>query len=405
MNTINTQIKDIFDAIEKDKEQAVSLVSELVSIPTVNPPGLNYLKMVCYLEKKLKSIGLIPKRIVAPLEMGENRILCLAGWNVGAKKTFHINFHYDVVPAGENWRTDPFTAVIKNNKIFGRGTVDTKGNIAALFTAVSYIKKKGLSPASNLELSFTPDEETGGRAGFGYLVKNNLINPNFALGEGHSGNYICNGNKGGIRLEVEVLGKSCHASTPYLGKNAFDSMLVVASELKKIQDKISKKFTKVSTKDKREKFATMVMGGKLQGGDTANVVPNRVIFSIDRRVLPEEDIKFAQRQILDVIKRAQSTGIRINIKTQMFENPVYVDKNENICRISAQAVKAVTGRDARFAIMGGLTDLRYLQEKGISCVGYGATGGNSAHCANEFVYVDSVIKTAKVFAYIILNLT
>ncbi len=389
-------------AIENDKDSLISSLADMISIPTVNPPGLNYHKMADYLRKKAQSLGIDTKMITPKTQT--DRVSVILRWDMGSKNTFHINYHYDVVPASLKWNTDPFIPLIKDGKVFGRGAEDSKGNIASLFHTLSSIKKMGLKPSSNLEISFTPDEESGGRAGFGYLVKNKIINPDFALGEGHSRNYICNGNKGGIRVEVEVMGKSCHASTPYLGRNAFEDMLVIANRLKTLERMISKRSTKHNTKDRREKFATMVMGGKLQGTDTANAVPSRVVFSIDRRVLPEENMKDAYNEIIMLIKDIKKNyGIKINVKTQMIENPVYVNEKQHICKVASEGVRLATGKTARFAIVGGLTDLRYLQEKGIACIGYGVDGKSTAHCANEFVYIESLIKTSKVFAYMILN--
>ncbi|MBU0759127.1 MAG: M20/M25/M40 family metallo-hydrolase, partial [Candidatus Omnitrophica bacterium] len=189
----------------REKERGVvSLIARLVEIPTVNPPGDNYETMACLLEKRCRAIGLRTKKYFTPEEIlhrfgvteGSRRVSLVADWTVGAKKTLHITSHYDVVPATDKWKTDPYKAVVKGNKIYARGSEDMKGNIASVLFALEAIKRCGMSPAINLQVSFTPDEETGGRTGLGYLVDKGLVRADYAMSEGYSGKYISMGNKG-----------------------------------------------------------------------------------------------------------------------------------------------------------------------------------------------------------------
>ncbi|MBM3253496.1 MAG: hypothetical protein FJZ16_04515, partial [Candidatus Omnitrophica bacterium] len=101
----------IFRFIDANKKYVIELTKRLVSIPTVNPPGENYERIVDLLEKTCEEIGLKTKRIRVPdnklkkygISKGSKRISLVARWDVGSKKTLHINGHYDVVPSTENW--------------------------------------------------------------------------------------------------------------------------------------------------------------------------------------------------------------------------------------------------------------------------------------------------------------
>ncbi|MDD5747042.1 MAG: M20/M25/M40 family metallo-hydrolase, partial [Candidatus Omnitrophica bacterium] len=207
MNEINAYI-------DKHGQQVIALTKALVDIPTVNPPGQRYEQLVDLLESRCKAVGLETRRYVVPrrewkklgIHGGSSRINLVARWNAGRKKTLHINGHYDVVPATASWTTDPFKAVVRDGKLFGRGSEDMKANIACALSAVAALKKLQIMPAVNVELSFTPDEETGGEAGLAYLVKKNLVKADYALGEGCEGDYVAIGNKGMLWLEVEVCG-------------------------------------------------------------------------------------------------------------------------------------------------------------------------------------------------------
>ncbi len=113
-----------------------------------------------------------------------------------------------------------------------------KGNIASVLFALKALKDCGIKPKINIQLSFTPDEETGGRTGLGYLVEKGLVKADYAMSEGCSGNYISIGNKGVLWAEIEVIGKSAHGSMPHKGVNSFERMNMLVSELQKLKNKI-----------------------------------------------------------------------------------------------------------------------------------------------------------------------
>src|SRR3989338_2113943 len=254
--------------LERNKEYVIKLVSRLIEIPTVNPPGENYENMVCFLESECRKIGLSTKKHITPRDVldkfgikgGSRRISLVADLDAGAHKTFHVNSHYDVVPATDKWKTDPFKAIIKGNKIYGRGSEDMKGNIASVLFALEALKDCGIKPKINIQLSFTPDEEIGGGAGLGYLVSKGLVKADYAMSEGYSGNCISIGNKGVLWAEVEVIGKSAHGSMPYKGVNSFERMNMLVNELVKLKNKISKRKTQYNMRDPVSKNPSFVMG-------------------------------------------------------------------------------------------------------------------------------------------------
>jgi succinyl-diaminopimelate desuccinylase len=405
----------LFDYIESNKKQAISLVSRLIEIPTVNPPGMNYEKIVDFLEKKCRGLDLKTKRISTPkkilqrhgIESGSKRISLVADWSIGAKKTLHINSHYDVVPVTGRWKTDPFKATIKGNRIYGRGSEDMKGNIACVLFAIEAMKRCCMLPRIDIQVSFTPDEETGGLTGLGYLIQNDLVKADYAMSEGHSGINVSMGNKGVLWAEVFVKGKASHASSPHRGVNAFERAVELAGEFKKLIKKISRRKTGYSMIDDISRKPTFVMGGILQGGIKVNIVPDTVRFSIDRRLIPEEKAMDAGNEIREVINRFNDKhrDSRVYVKFITKQNPAISRKDEFFFRCVSDAIKLTTGREARFNILPGATDMRYFMWKVVPALGYSARGGESWHSDNEFVYIDSVIDTAKVYALVMSTLT
>jgi len=404
----------VFEYIEKKRSKLIKLTKDLVSIPTVNPPGLNYGKMAGFLEAYCKDLGLKTRRVVVPLsdlkrygiKGGSKRVNLIARWDTGAKKTLHINGHYDVVPASSTWSTNPFNAVVKNGRIYGRGTEDMKASIAAVLLAVEALKKNNIKPACNIELSFTPDEETGGKTGFGYLVKRGIIKPDYAISEGYNNDFISYGNKGLVWFKIDVKGKACHSSEPHKGINAFEKMIAVAGELIKLKKKISTRKTSCKVKHAQNRASTMVLGGEISGGVKANIVSDSCTFMIDRRFLPEENLNNVKREIINAIKNLEKKDKDLKVKVSVMgeEGSVVSDESNIIFKRFKESVKRVLGMPAKCALMAGATDIRFLIRKGVPCLGYSVCGGDTAHSDNEFVYVKSLVNTAKIFADIMLNL-
>ena len=253
--------------LERNKTIVINLVSGLIEIPTINPPGENYEKITDLLELECRKLGLVTRKYITPksildkhkLSGGSKRVNLVADLDTGCKKVLHINFHYDVVPATDKWKLDPFKAAVRGNRIYGRGSEDMKGTIASVLFALKALKDLGIKPKINIQLSFTPDEEIGGGTGLGYLVRRGLVKADYAMSEGYSGNYISMGNKGILWAEVKVIGKSAHGSMPYKGVNSFERMNMFVSELEKLKNKVSKRKTRYSMKNAVSKSATFVM--------------------------------------------------------------------------------------------------------------------------------------------------
>ncbi|MBM3254180.1 MAG: ArgE/DapE family deacylase, partial [Candidatus Omnitrophica bacterium] len=300
----------------------------------------------------------------------------------------------------------PFKPVVKKDKLFGRGTEDMKATIASYIFAVKALKQLGIKPYINLEFSFTPDEETGGKAGLEWLLKNGFIKADFALGEGFGGDFISYGNKGMVWFEIEVLGKSCHASQPYRGINSFEELHKVAEELIRFKKNLSTKKTRFGIKDRLDSSPTIVLGGVLSGGKKINIVPDKSTFTIDRRLIPEESVEMAKKEIFGILEnlKKRDKNLRFRVKIITSEKPVIVDENESVCRILAYSIQRVLKRKARFAVMPGGTDMRFLIKKGIPAVGYSVLGDDRAHSDDEFVYIKSLIDTTKVFAIFFMRL-
>jgi len=398
--------------IERSGKAYSTFIERLIRIPTINPPGANYERISALLAKKCRTLGFstrciyVPKKVLAREGVCGTapRIAVVADWKPLASKTLHFNGHYDVVPAAdkEQWRFPPFAGITQAGKIYGRGSEDMKATIASMLFAAEALRTSGFTPSINIQFSFTPDEETGGKTGLKYLIDKKLVRATWAVGEGYAGEWIASANKGVIWAIVSVRGRSAHASQPYRGMNAFEAASELACDFMRLSRALKARKSLFVTKEKRDLFPTHVTGGSLKGGNKVNVVPCEVSFSIDRRVLPEEDTARAKKQIARVVERFRKKHRDYAVDIDFFaqEEPVATDPHGLFARVFKDAVAMATGRKARCALMPGATDLRFFMRQGIPSLGYSVMGGERAHAKDEFVSLASVIKTTKVFAYL-----
>ena len=231
----------IFKRIDTLKEYYVKVLTDMVSIPTVVPPGDHYKEFIDYARGVLKEIGLDTSVVEVSRNCLEKyipemkdypRYIIIGRWGKGKGPVLHFNGHYDVVPPGTGWKTDPFKPTIINGKLYGRGASDMKGGIVSMLTAIKAIIDSEVEINGTIEISMTPDEEIGGMCGAKYMLEEKITEPDYCIIAEPSGyDRVWIGHKGVVWGEVAVYGKTAHASTPWLGINAFEKMVGLAKKM------------------------------------------------------------------------------------------------------------------------------------------------------------------------------
>lgn len=316
-------------------------------------------------------------------------------------KVVQFNGHYDVVAPGEGWKiTDPFKPKKIGNKIYGRGSTDMKGGIAAFIATVSYLASTKEPLDHVVEAAIVPDEEIGGATGTGYLVNNLGSKPDWVIIAEPSGlDNIWIGHKGLIWAEVIVKGKQAHGSTPWLGVNAFEKMVYVAKYLiEEAKPVIESRKSRYVYDMPESSKATINLGGKLTAPGSINIVPGQVSFSIDRRVIVEENIGDAEKELLMYIKQAASyakTEVEVNIVAR--SEPALTDPESTLTRTLEDKIHSILGLKARKIVCTGGLDLHYYTSKGIQAVAYGPGNASLAHKVDEYIDVDSMYKAINVY--------
>lgn len=405
-------MKNIYTYIERGRDALCASLQELVRISTVNPPGTNYAEIVEVLGERCKSLGMqtqvvrVPQheaQAVVPHADSYPRLNLIARWDVGAEKTVHFNAHYDVVPVSGDWKIDAFQPQIDGDWLYGRGSDDMKDSIAALLFAISALQENGVKPAFNVECSFTCDEEIGGDLGAGYIVRKGLIQADYVVNcEGGSKLAVGCGHDGVLWLDVTVHGRAAHASQPARGLNAFEKMAELVTALQPLKRRFAAPERAFKPRAGEERQPTINLGGVFGGtdGDKVNTVPAQATFSIDRRIVPTERLRDAERELRGTIREAcQSIAdLKADVNATLRIEPCIVDPGNPFAQAFAHAIRTVRRHPVSFNVTRGFTDLHFfVEESKLPGVGYGPSG-KGAHGANERVNISDLIQTAKVYA-------
>ena len=385
-------------------EQAINVLMDLIRIGTVAPPGENYLELVTYLDKLLTSYGLgtriieVPKSVVReyyPEYVDYPRYILLAELCNTRGKRIHFNAHYDVVPGGSGWLiTEPFKPVFINGRVYGRGASDDKGGAAAL---VLLAKRLGELRDFHgcVEFSFTPDEELGGVTGVGYLI-NQIPKPDHAIVAEPTGlDTVWIGSMGVLQLDIVVRGFPSHASQPWYGVNAFEDAVKIAYSL------INELKPKIESRQFMGERAMITLGGLVRGGDARNLVPNYFQFSLDRRILPNEDIDQALNEITNHINglgRCIESAIEIRVVNKI--EPALSNNSKLLIKLT-NAISKVLGINPRVGISRTPVDTHYLQGIGVDALTYGPGNVTSAHGPDENIEINDIIKSLNIYLQLI----
>jgi len=396
-------------------EWGIKVLKDMVSIATVNPPGEKYQDFVKYSKEVLESIGFSAKVYEVPPDYVRRyypdyasypRYVVLGRYGEGSP-VVHFNGHYDVVPPGSGWTKNPFEPVIEGGRLYGRGSSDMKGGIAAFLAAAKSFLESGRGFRGSIEVALLPDEEIGGETGTGYLVREIKVRPDYVIiGEPSNSETVWIGHKGVLWAIVEIYGRQAHGSTPWLGVNAFEYMVRVADRLmREYLPYLEARRSSYEYDDLRGARPTAMLGGELKGGAKVNIVPGYCSFSIDRRVTPEERLEDVEREVAEFVRKAASnlpSDVRVEVRVVNRLPPALTDPNSRLVSVAREAARGVLGREPKTTVCLGGLDMRYYTEVGISTITYGPGMLSVAHIADEYIPLDDFEKMVYIY-YLMLG--
>ena len=385
-------------------ERQIRFLAELVRTPSDNPPG----DCAPHAEKAaglLEDLGFTVERHPVPdsLVKANGMISCTnlivrERFGTGGP-TIALNAHGDVVPPGSGWSVDPYGAEIRDGRMFGRGVAVSKSDFATYAFALLSLKKISHQLRGSVELHFTYDEEAGGAIGPKWLLEQGLSKPDYAISAGFS-YAVTTAHNGCLHLEVEVLGKSGHAAEPEKGDDALEAAATILGDLYSYR----KALTALPSQIPGIGYPTLVVG-LISGGINTNVVPDRIVFRLDRRITPDEIPGAAEKFITALIKESvrRMAGIRVNVRRILYADP-FVPRpgQERLVEAISKHARAVMGTDVGARGVPLYTDARHYSEAGIPTVLYGAGPRTleeaNGHRADENLKLDDLYKATEVIA-------
>jgi succinyl-diaminopimelate desuccinylase len=421
--------------IEAKRDEVVALTQDLVRIPTTNPPGDAYEACAHLLGERLARRGFAVEYIRAVGAPGDRdshpRINVVARYEGRpGGECVHFNSHIDVVEAGPGWTTLPFGAEVRDGKVFGRGSCDMKGGLAASVIACEAILEEGLPFAGALEISGTVDEESGGFAGVGYLAGRGYFSKprvhHVIIPEPLGVDRICLGHRGVWWGEVETRGRIAHGSMPFLGDSAINHMGAFIHLLEtRLQPQLSARRTAEPVEPPGARVSTLninsLHGGQVEqvfsldgsnrpSGDLpAPVVAHSCRAVLDRRFIAEENLAEVKAEIvamLEELKRSRP-GFDYGIRDIMSFVPTATPREAPVVLATARAIARVLGREASYISSPGTYDQKHIVRTGKldACIAYGPGILDLAHQPDEYVGIQELVDSAKIMALAALNLT
>jgi len=406
---MNTYEK-IDEWIDAHFDEQVKFLQELVRVPTDTPPGNNTPHALRTAEL-LHTMGLPAEQFEIPTALVHEHGLAsitnlIVRRRYGEGRVIALNAHGDVVPPGEGWTQDPYGADIVDGKLYGRASAVSKCDFSTFTFALRALEAVAKPTKGSVELHFTYDEEFGGELGPGWLLANGHTKPDLMMAAGFS-YQVVTAHNGCLQMEVTVHGRMAHAAIPDSGVDALQATVALLNALyaqnslyKRIQSKvegISHPYLNV---------------GLIEGGTNTNVIPGKVMFKLDRRMIPEENPAEVEANIRDVLANAVSDynamrdadhAIHIDIRRMLMANAMKpLPGNQPLVSALQKHGSEVFGEPIPALGTPLYTDVRLYVERGIPGVIYGAGPRtvleSHAKRADEHIVLEDLRKATKVVA-------
>ena len=401
--------------IDAHFDEQVRFLQELVRVPTDTPPGNNAPHAERTAEL-LQAFGFDAEKLAVPAQAVKDYGLesitnLIVRRRYGDGRTVALNAHGDVVPPGEGWTHDPYGGEVVDGQMFGRATAVSKSDFSTFTFAVRALESLGLPLKGGVELHFTYDEEFGGEMGPGWLLQQGLTKPDLMIAAGFS-YQVVTAHNGCLQMEVTVQGEMAHAAIPDSGTDALQGAVHILQALYQLNAEYKKTTSKV------EGITHPYLNvGQISGGTNTNVLPGKVVFKLDRRMIPEENPAEVEASIRRVIEEAAASfapprggkQLKVDVRRMLLANAmVPLAGNAPLVNAIQKHGEQLFGEAIPAVGTPLYTDVRLYVEQGIPGVIYGAGPRtvleSHAKRADERVQLEDLRRATKVVARTLLDL-
>ncbi len=391
--------------IDAHFDEQVAFLQELIRVPSDTPPGNN----APHAERATElfdAMGLSAQQHPVPAEQVHaaglqsiTNLIVRRAYGPGGN-TIALNAHGDVVPPGDGWTHDPYGGEIEDGKLYGRAAAVSKCDFSTYAFAICALEAVAKPQHGQIDLLLTYDEEFGGEVGPGWLLEHGLTRPDLMIAAGFSYQVITAHN-GCLQLEVTVHGQMAHAAIPDSGVDALQAAVKILNVLY-AQNELYRASITSQVEGITHPYLNV---GLIEGGTNTNVIPGKVSFKLDRRMIPEEDATQVEATLRQLISQtaAQSPGVTVDIRRMLLAKAMKpLSGNAPLVQAIQKHGQAVFGEDIPALGTPLYTDVRLFVERGIPGVIYGAGPRtvleSHAKRADERIVLDDLRRATKVMA-------
>jgi succinyl-diaminopimelate desuccinylase len=411
MSRILSDLDVSLNSIEHSREGIVGFMVEMLKIKAVNPDGggNGEYERAMFVQRWLENLGCKVTRYDIPdsrVAEGVRVNMTSVIEGLDKSRTLWLAAHLDTVPEGsrELWATDPYNPVVKEGKIFARGSEDNGQAVASTLFAFKTMKESGMKPRMNIGVVYVSDEESGSKYGVIPLLEKGVFKGNdMALvpDTGCSdGSEIEIAEKSILWLKITTRGKQVHASLPHKGLNAHRIGMKMALQ---VDELLHKKYSATDPLFDPPPSTFEPTKHELNV-ENVNTVPGVDIQYFDCRILPRYPLTDIMKDIETTkLELERETGARIELTpVQSEENTAPTPMESEIVQRVKTALKQLRNLDAKPVGIGGGTVGLYFRRKGIHTAVW-STLDDMAHQPNEYCKIDNIVNDAKVFVHIALS--
>jgi len=384
-----------------DEQEVVRLTQELVRIPSVyrpDQPGGNEERVALFVADHLRNMGLE----VYYEEVVPGRPNVIAIYDSGTPgKTLLFEAHTDVVTEGDRevWSYDPFGAEIANGRIYGRGSCDTKGNLAAAICAVKAIQRSNQPFAGKILLCIPCDEE-GMMIGIKDFIRRGWADQvDAAIICEPEENQLCITQKGAMRAILRTFGKMAHGAMPLTGINPNTRMARAILELEELERKEMARLGEHPMLG-WPSITPTILQAPVKGDPQINVVPDQCMTTLDIRTVPGQHHDVLQAEMQAILQRLGQEDDKFRATLDVIEERPWTltAMEEEVVKAVASSYRELTGKEPVYNGVPGATDGTFLHKAGIPILTTGAGDRHIPHHADEYVDIAQLVESTQLFA-------
>lgn len=401
------------DRILASQDRWIGALARLVAVDTAFPPGAGYGAFADLIEELLAPLGFACRRVEVPEALWRTpeargaRVNVIAAPRERRRPACAIYVHTDTVPPGEGWTRPPLALTRDGDRLYGRGTADMKGTVAAVLAALVAAGEAGLPLAYDPVLLLCTDEEGGLYPGVRYLAEQGLIEGDQLIClNGGAVPRIWAGCFGSLDLAVTVEGRAAHSGDPGPGGvNAAEQALPVLGALMALKARVEARRSALPPPPHRggEPLTARLTIAAIHAGAKGSALPGSCRILVNRRVMPEESMQEALAEMERAVAEGAAASGALGVRTQLVGrlDPVVDPDAGGRCWPRWQAALGwgfgwPAGSFRRYGAASS-SDMGFVQQSGLQEIMLGGLSrpDRNVHAADEFTTLQDVAGLAR----------